>query len=79
MTTIDCQTCIHILEIVTTTIATAYDKLNSPLLHQSIDSKPAITETAATAVYAARYHTLVHQYRRLFLFIYSIPTPTELN
>jgi len=77
MTTIDCQTCIHILEIVTTTIATAYDKLNSPLLHQSIDSKPATTETAAAA--AARYHTLVHQYRRLFLFIYSIPTPTELN
>jgi len=51
MTTVDWQTCAHILAIITTSIATASDKLT---LHCCIDSKPATTETAATA--AARYH-----------------------
>jgi len=39
---------IHILEIITTTIAAAYDKLT---LHYCIDCKPA-----TTAIAAARYH-----------------------
>ena len=53
MTAVDCQTCIHILEIITTNYSCC--KL---ALRYCIDSKLATSESAAAAA-AARYHAAV--------------------